>query len=57
MKEASTVGVLLKKDSQKFCKIHKKTPVPESLFKIVVDLHQFFKTTYFIEHLRATTSE
>ena len=30
---AATRGVLEKICSQKFCKFHRKTPVPESLFK------------------------
>ena len=36
--EAATRGVLCKKCSLKFHKIHKKTPVPESLFNEVAGL-------------------
>ena len=56
---------------KKFCKIHRKTPVPETLFNKVAgfikkeSLAQVFscefceisKNTFFTEHLRTTTSE
>ena len=40
----SSRGVLRKKYSQKFCKIHRKTPVPESLFNKV----EIFKSSLFL---------
>ena len=47
-----------KKCSQKFRKIHWKTPVPE--FKLQVfssEFCEFSKNTFFTEHLRATASD
>ena len=52
--EAATEGVLSKRCSLKFRKIHKKTPVPESLFLIKrlwhscfpVDLAKFSRTPF-----------
>ena len=38
IKEAASRGVLQKRCSYKFRKIHRKTPVPESLFNKVADL-------------------
>ena len=37
--EAATGGVLGKRCYKKFCKIHRKTPVPETLFKKAADLN------------------
>ena len=58
--------------SQKFCNIHRNTPVSESLINKVVGLHfikketptqvffceycEIFKNTYFEKHLRTTAS-
>ena len=58
--------------SNKFCKIHRKTPVLEPLFNKVTgltparetprrmfscDFLKFFKNTFFTEHFRATASD
>ena len=48
-----------KRSSYKFCKLLKKTPVPESFFLFFVFSFEFCEiseNTFFIEHHQATTS-
>ena len=59
--EAATRGALCKKRSLEFHKIHRKTPVPESLFNkaaglwhrsFPVNFAKFHRAPCFTEHLR-----
>ena len=66
--EAATVGVLLKKCPKQFRNVYRKTPVPESLFKLQLYLKrdsgtgfscefcEIFKNTFFTENLWMTAS-
>ena len=64
--KSSRPGVLQKRYSEIFGKIHKRTPVLESFFKwyyrgsnaiVFLWILQNFKSTYFVEHLGTVASE
>ena len=59
LQKQSPSGVMLKRCSQKFLKIHRKTPVPESLWctGVFCEFCEIFKNTFSYRTPRVTASD